>query len=159
MIIKLFDYGSVVMPSSPDMINRVNALLSSMYSNIMLFEIDSMKNGLMKDLTFHEVHTIEIIGDLERPTMSQISRKANVTQSTMSTMVNKLAKKGMIQRHPNRNDRRVVNITLTERGKRAYKEHQEIHRRVTRFWFGLLDDDEQKFLLKIMGKINSAASR
>ena len=113
-IIKLFDYGSVVMPSSPDMINRVNALLSSMYSNIMLFEIDSMKNGLMKDLTFHEVHTIEIIGDLERPTMSQISRKANVTQSTMSTMVNKLAKKGMIQRHPNRNDRRVVNITLTE---------------------------------------------
>ena len=61
-----------------DKVERYNKLLTSIYTDLMLYEIDRLKDGLMKDLTFHETHTIEIIGDMKEANMSQIAKIKSV---------------------------------------------------------------------------------
>ncbi|MBI5117126.1 MarR family transcriptional regulator [Candidatus Poribacteria bacterium] len=140
-----------------DKIDKYNALLAVVYSNLMLREIDGIKNGSMKDLTFHEIHTIEIIGNMEEGTVSQIAEQAKVAQSTMSTMIDKLVKKGIVKRTRSKSDRRVVSTKLTDKGKLAYREHENVHREVTKNWLHVLNEQEQKFLLDIMEKIAAVA--
>ncbi|MBI4830204.1 MAG: MarR family transcriptional regulator [Candidatus Lindowbacteria bacterium] len=141
--------------TSNDKIDKYNKLLAIVYSNLMLREIDGIRNGSMKDLTFHEIHTIELVGNLGEGTVSQIAGEARVTQSTMSTMVDKLVKKGLVQRTRSESDRRLVSVKLTKKGKLAYREHENVHREVTRSWLSILDEKEQKFLLDMMEKMAS----
>jgi DNA-binding MarR family transcriptional regulator len=138
-------------------VDRYNKLLAIIYSNLMLREIDGIRNGNMKDLTFHEIHTIEIIGNLGEGTVSQIAQEARVTQSTMSTMIDKLVKKGMVKRTRSESDRRVVSARLTAKGNLAYREHENVHREVTKRWLSVLDEREQKFLLDMMEKMAAIA--
>lgn len=141
------------MSHQDDIIDKANAYIAAIYTNLMLREIDGLKNGLMKDLTFHEIHTLEIIGDLEDATMNQIARHAKVTQSTITTMIDKLVNKGVAERVRELGDRRIIRVRLTEQGRKAYREHQSIHREVTTQWLSALNEEEQRFALEIMGKI------
>jgi DNA-binding MarR family transcriptional regulator len=145
--------------TSDDIIDRANAFIAAIYSNLMLHEIDGLKDGLMKNLTFHEIHTLEIIGDLGDATMNQIARHANVTQSTITTMVDKLVRKGVVERVREQGDRRIIRVRLTERGLKAYTEHQDIHREVTRRWLSALEAEEQQVALKVMEKIAGSLKR
>jgi DNA-binding MarR family transcriptional regulator len=136
-----------------DTVDKYNKLLTSIYTNLMLREIAAIKHGSMKDLTFHEIHAIEIIGDLEEASLSQIAGKARVTQSTMSTMVEKLVKKGLIERIRSDDDRRVTKIRLTRKGRAAHAEHENVHREVTKDWLSILDRREREVLLQAMEKM------
>jgi DNA-binding MarR family transcriptional regulator len=142
-----------------DIIDKANAYIAAIYSNLMLHEIDGLQDGLMKDLTFHEIHTLEIIGDLKDATMNQIARHAKVTQSTITTMIDKLVRKGVAERVREQGDRRVIRVKLTEEGRKAYNEHQNIHREVTRQWLSALDEGEQRVVLEVMGKIAGSLRR
>ena len=60
-------------------VDKFTKVLASIYSNLMLREIEALRNGVYRDLTFHEIHTIETIGDLENGTVSQIADTVGVT--------------------------------------------------------------------------------
>ena len=141
---------------SDEVVDKFNKLLSSIYSNLMLREIEAIKNGIYRDLTFHEIHTIEAIGDLTNGTVSEIAKTVGVTQSTMSTMIDKLVKKGIAERIRSDKDRRVLHIHLTKKGRAAYKEHEDVHRQVTRNWLKALSKEEQEFTFDIMKSIDAA---
>jgi len=141
---------------SDEIVDKFTKTLSSIYSNLMLREIEAIKNGVYRDLTFHEVHTIEAIGDLTNGTVSQLARNVGVTQSTMSTMIDKLVKKGLAQRIRSDKDRRVLHIHLTKKGNAAYKDHEDVHRQVTRNWLKALSKDEQQLTFEIMKRIDAA---
>jgi DNA-binding MarR family transcriptional regulator len=140
-------------------VEKYYRLIHSLYSNIMLQEIEGMKNGVMKDVTFHEIHTIEIIGDLGQATMRELAKKADVKQSTMTVMIDKLIRKGYVERFGSENDRRVVNVRLTEQGRSAYEEHKKAHRNVTQFWLDILNEREREDLLRLMEKIAAHVER
>jgi len=141
---------------SDETVDKFTKVLSSIYSNLMLREIEAIKNGIYKDLTFHEIHTIEAVGDLTNGTVSEIARRVGVTQSTMSTMLDKLVKKGLTRRVRSDVDRRVLHIHLTKKGEAAYRDHEDVHRQVTRSWLGTLSTDEQEFIFEIMKRIDAA---
>lgn len=137
-------------------IHKYNGLLISIYSNLMLREITAIKRGAMRDLSFHEIHTIELIGDLGGATVTELARAARVTQSTMSTMVDKLVKNRTIGRTRSEDDRRIVHVRLTRRGRKAYGEHKKVHEEVTRSWLSVLSKREQQVILQVMQKIDAA---
>ena len=132
-----------------------NELLLSISTNMMLHEMDNLKKEfLLRVLSFQEMHTIEIIGNLEEVTMGELARAAKVTQGTMSVMVKKLVTKGLVERNGSPEDLRVVRVRLTKKGRDAYRQHKEMHTRATREWLSLVSEEEQEIMLMVLKKIN-----
>jgi DNA-binding MarR family transcriptional regulator len=145
----------VFMSADEKTIERYYRLIHSLYSNLMLYEIENMKTGLMKHVTFHEIHTVKAIGDYGEITMKELARHVGVRQSTMTVMVDKLIRKGYVERFGSESDRRVVNVRLTDQGRAVYDEHRAVHQNVTQFWLDILDEGERHDLLRIMEKIDA----
>ena len=140
-------------------IERYYRLIHSLYSNLMLYEIENMKTGVMKNVTFHEIHTIKAIGDQTEITMRELAERVRVRQSTMTVMIDKLIRKGYVERFGSDTDRRVVNVRLTGHGRAAYDEHKLVHQNITQFWLDILNEKEQRDLLSIMEKIEAQIAR
>jgi len=134
-------------------LDKYYILVHEIYSNLMLYEIEHLKKGLMKEVTFHEIHTIEIIGNQSEITMRELASKASVKQSTMTVMVDKLIKKGFVKRNRSEDDRRIVLVQLSKHGEMARAEHKKIHKNITNFWLKILSEKERSDLMKIMEKI------
>ncbi len=80
-------------------------------------------------LTRHEVTAGQGYALLALPaeggmSMSELSAAMGMAGSTMTYIVDELVAKGLVQRAPGKEDRRVVHVTLSERG-RALREEME----------------------------------
>ncbi len=128
-------------------------LIREVYDVVMMAEMESSPEGLIKDMTFHELHTIENIGDNPGATMTDLARLAGITTSSMTTMIDKLTRRGLVKRRRKNSDRRVVVVTLTELGKKAYTEHGQVHAKVGQEILALLNDDERRVVLSLYEKI------
>jgi len=135
-------------------VDRFYRLIREVYDMVMLHEIESVPDGYMKDLTFHEIHTIENIGVNPGVTMSELASIANVTTSTMTTMVDKLVKRGFARRRRKESDRRVVVVSLTEKGQKAFEEHNELHKKVGEGLLALMNDREKRVVFELYEKIS-----
>jgi DNA-binding MarR family transcriptional regulator len=136
-------------------VKKFNELLVSISTNMMLHEMETLKKDFfLRELSFQELHTIELIGNLEEPTMGQLAREGRVTQGTMSVMVKKLVRKGLVERSGSQEDMRVIKARLTEKGKKTYGQHREMHVKATREWLSLVSEEEQEIILMVLKKIN-----
>ncbi len=128
-------------------------LIREVYDAVMMEEMEHSPEGLIKEMTFHELHTIENIGDNPGATMTDLARLAGVTTSSMTTMIDKLVTRGLVKRRRKNSDRRVVVVSLTERGKKAYREHGQVHAKVGEEILALMDADERRVVLSLYEKI------
>jgi len=101
-----------------DIFNQVLALEKK------IFEQD--KN--FRDISITETHVLEAIRKCEPPTMGTIAAKLQITPGTLTSSVNKLIDKGYVNRHRSEIDRRIVTLSLTEKGESVFQLHEEFHR-------------------------------
>lgn len=132
----------------------LNELLVELFHDIMTIEEKSIRKGPFKDVTVNDLHVIEAIGTEKSKNMSTVAKALGVTMGTLTISVNALVKKGFVERVRSEEDRRVVLISLTERGKKAYKNHQDFHSDMIQSIVGQLDEDEKKILQKSLEKLN-----
>jgi DNA-binding MarR family transcriptional regulator len=136
-------------------VHKFNELLVSISTNMMLHEMESLrKDFVLRNLSFQELHTIEIIGNREQVTMGELAKEAKVTQGTMSVMVKKLVRKGLVERNASQEDLRVIRVRLTGKGGEAYQQHKEMHMKATREWLSLVSEEEQEIILMVLKKID-----
>ena len=100
------------------------------------------------------MHIIEAIGLGEGNPMSVITKKLNITAGTLTTAINSLVKKKYVSRNRSEEDRRVVNIRLTEKGEKAFYHHQEFHRQMTQAVIDRLNEEEMSVLLKTLNGLS-----
>ncbi|MBP2026213.1 DNA-binding MarR family transcriptional regulator [Acetoanaerobium pronyense] len=79
------------------------------------------------DLSMNEMHTIEAIGYEDIKSMTETAEILRITVGTLTTSVNRLVKKGYVERLRDDTDRRIVLIKLTEKGKEVFKIHEQFH--------------------------------
>ena len=96
------------------------------------------------------MHVIEAIGLGEGRNMSSIAKKLNITVGTLTTAVNSLVNKKYAVRRRSEEDRRVVFVSLTEKGERAYRHHEDYHRQMTRAILEKLEAEELPVLVKTL---------
>ncbi|NME81632.1 MarR family transcriptional regulator [Clostridium sp. SM-530-WT-3G] len=133
----------------------INKLLVEIYNDILQIEEETLKKDEHSDLTITEIHTIEAIGIDKEKTMSEIAQQLNVTLGTLTTGINKLIKKGYVERNRTEEDRRIVLVRLTEKGKVAYKHHEEFHNEMVQNSVNDLTEDEKKVLASSLEKIKN----
>jgi DNA-binding MarR family transcriptional regulator len=105
------------------------------------------------DLSVQEVRAVANIGTAGAITMSALAERVQLSVSSMTTLVDKLEKKKLVVRGRQAADRRVIEVTLTKGGAKAYGHLKQAH---TQFIGTLLDalrPDEQDTLLMLFRKI------
>jgi DNA-binding MarR family transcriptional regulator len=69
--------------------------------------------------------------------------------------MNSLEKKGYITRNRSTEDKRVVLVSLTEKGRRAFFHHRDFHRSMIRSAVKGLEEEERKALISCLQKLNT----
>ena len=91
----------------------------------------------------------------EKKTMKQVSEYLNLDSSAVSTLVDRMFKKGIIVRNNSKEDRLIVFVTLTDAGKKL---KNDIDEKITEFMQTSsqgISDIEQNKLLEIVTKVKT----
>lgn len=132
----------------------LNQLLVQLFNDILLIEEKTLRNGPLCDLSVTEMHTIEAIGMYEKKTMSEVAKELNITVGTLTTAINKLIKKGYVARERTEEDRRVVLVFATKKGKLAYRLHEKFHREMIDSSIYGLDEKQEEILISSLERLN-----
>ncbi len=132
----------------------LNQLLVSLFNDIMTIEEKALIIKEFKNISITDMHIIEAIGMGEGHNMSSVAKSLEITVGTLTIAINNLVKKGYVNRIRSTKDRRVVLISLSETGKKAYKHHAHFHKKMIEDIIGLLKKDEMEVFTKSISGIN-----
>ena len=104
-------------------------------------------------MTAPQLMLLQMAERLHEPTIGDIAREANLTQATVTTIVERMEKRGLVIRKRNQSDRRKVNVLLTQKGACVLEKAPAMlqNRFVERFL--ALSDWEQNFILAALQRV------
>ena len=137
-----------------DIVSALNEMLVKLFRNINVIEERAICTGEYQDITANDMHVIEAIGTEEAKNMTRVARLLEVTTGTLTIAINSLVKKGYVNRVRSEEDRRVVLISLSEKGMRAYLHHRQFHDQMIGVVVEELTGEEQQVLEKALKKLN-----
>ncbi|MBO5278478.1 MAG: MarR family transcriptional regulator [Lachnospiraceae bacterium] len=131
-----------------------NGILVKLFRDIMDIEARAIITEEFKDITNNDMHVIEAIGIHDKKNMSMVAKELSVTIGTLTIAINSLVKKGYVERVRSEQDRRVVYISLTPKGEKAYRHHEEFHKRMILATINGLSEEETRVLVKALSNLN-----
>ena len=137
-----------------DTYKTLNEVLVNLFRDVMDIEQKAIITEEFQDITNNDMHIIEAIGMNEPKNMSTIARELSVTVGTLTIAMNSLVKKGYVLRERGKEDRRVVYISLTERGRAAYVHHARFHKAMIDSISDELTSEEMELLIKTLTKLD-----
>ncbi len=118
-----------------------------------VFYGSTMRAGIGRDLTQAEWDVLRLSGGEGECKMRELATGCGAALSTMTGIIDRLVKKGMVQRRHGQADRRVVLIKLTGRGKLAYEERLDTDMRLILTMLEALKAEEQHALVTLLQKV------
>ena len=131
----------------------LNELLVRLFKDIMEIEGKCLVTEEFKDISYNDFHVIEAIGLEEPKTMTTVAKLMTVTTGTLTKAMDGLTRKGYVTRERSTQDKRVVWVSLTEKGKAAYKHHEAFHREMIAQVKGQLTEQETPILIYALAKL------
>jgi len=135
-------------------INTINQYLVSIFNDILTIEEAELQRSMFSDISIKEMHTIEAIGMYRKKTSSEVAKELMITVGTLTVAINNLEKKGYVERIRSDDDRRVVKLSLTKKGKLVFRVHQSFHREMVKNILGDMDENEAGALLKALKNLH-----
>ncbi len=83
------------------------------------------KDNKEASLSITEHFIIRFLGKELFATMSKLSQIIQVAPTTMTSIVDRLVKRGLLQRHRDWQDRRKILVALSEEGKQSYDRYHQ----------------------------------
>ncbi|MDE7199927.1 MAG: MarR family transcriptional regulator [Lachnospiraceae bacterium] len=133
--------------------NTLNEVLVKLFRDINALEERAIRTEEYRDVTANDMHVMEAIGPDGTKNMSSVARELEVTTGTLTISVNSLVKKGYVNRTRSEEDRRVVLISLSEKGQKAYVHHRKFHEEMIDAVLKDLTEEEQGALEKALSKL------
>ena len=137
-----------------DTYETLNSILVNLFRDVMDLEQRAIITSEYHDITNNDMHVIEAVGLGEPKNMSAIAKVLSVTMGTLTIAMNSLEKKGYVKRTRGKEDRRVVYISLSEKGKGAYQHHEKFHRHMIDEILKDLTEEETEALMKSLTKLD-----
>ena len=134
---------------------RLNEVLVKLFRMINSIEEQAIKTEEYKNVTTNDMHVIEAIGIGCPRYMTAVAKTLGVTTGTLTIAVNSLVKKGFVERVRSEEDRRVVLVSLSEKGKKMFVHHQKFHEEMIDAVISQLDEGEKSILEKALRNLNS----
>lgn len=102
----------------------------------------------LKELDENEITIIRIISERDEVIIKEIGEILKVPKSTLTSMIDRLERKSLIQRSISKKDRRSYKLELTEEGLKTQEEHIKFEYEFYKMIISSLDtyEDREEFL-------------
>jgi DNA-binding MarR family transcriptional regulator len=135
-------------------LNTLNKLISEAFNDLGRVELNALRESGFDDVSVNEAHTVDAIGQYVPKNMSDVAGKLEITMGTLTVSINHLVKKGYVQRKKSETDKRMVMLTLTEKGKALYKAHQRFHLELVKSLIVDLSEYEADMFIEALSSLN-----
>lgn len=132
----------------------VNDILVKLFNEILELEQKAVITEEFKDISNNDMHIIEAIGIEEPRNMSTVAKTLKVTVGTLTIAINSLVKKGYVERERSEEDRRVVLISLTDKGRKAFFHHKKFHEEMIEATLSGISREETKVLIHALKNLS-----
>ncbi len=129
-------------------------LLTEIMDLIGRTEEEALIKGEFNNLSRSEMHTLQSIGIYETRSMGETAQILGVTTGTLTVQINRLVRKGYVERHRKTEDRRVMELRLTRDGRLACRMHNRFNRLLLQNMLEPLETEEQELLFRSMQRID-----
>lgn len=134
--------------------DTLHEVLVKLFNEIIEIEEKAIITGEFRDISNNDMHIIEAIGLGEARSMSAVAKDLSVTVGTLTTAINNLVKKDYVRRVRSEKDRRVVLISLKEKGEKAFHHHKQFHEDMIRATLEGLDQEQTQVLIRALTNLS-----
>lgn len=130
---------------------------------VLLKSSSSVQDVVKKDMIKYGVNptefsVLELLYNKGDQPIQYIGKKILLASSSITYVVDKLEKKEFIKRTPSATDRRVTNISISEKGTAFMQETFPQHERLISNLFQVLSEEEKTTLIVLLKKVGYHAS-
>jgi len=135
---------------------ELNRLLVLAYRKINKLEEGILHSVSGMDLSISEMHLLEAVGEkkAEGIPLYELAQRMELSAPTVTVAINKLAKKGFVNKRKSETDKRSVIVELTRMGKKMNAAHRYFHEQMVRDIDKLLTPEEREGMLRGMEQLN-----
>ena len=136
--------------------DKLNDMIVETFRTVLKAEEQALKSSGNTNLSISEIHLIEAVGKNKEDgfTISEIAEKLDITLSSVTIAINKLANKGYVSKIKSESDGRMVHVMLTRAGTRINRAHAFFHRRLATQLSDGFSEEEKRVLLEGIKRIN-----
>ena len=102
----------------------LNELLVGLFKDLMEIEARCLITEEFSDISINDMHIIEAIGVDEPKRSGTVAALMSITLGTLTKAIDGLTRKGYVSRIRSDEDKRVVKLSLTDKGKSAFYHHE-----------------------------------
>ncbi|RWR13613.1 MarR family transcriptional regulator [Siminovitchia fortis] len=130
---------------------------------VLMKAAKSMQEKIKQDVSNYGVNlseftVLEALYHKGQMTVQQICSKVLIASGSMTYVIDKLEKKGMLERKACPEDRRVVHLMLTEAGKAFMEKVFPKHQQLIEDIFGDVSEKEKEMLIDLLKRIGQRAN-
>ncbi|MGB9707269.1 MAG: MarR family winged helix-turn-helix transcriptional regulator [Microgenomates group bacterium] len=107
------------------------------------------------NLTMIQLHSLIFFKNNSSSQLSDLARSFSITLPTATSLTNKLVEMNLLERIPDKKDRRIVHFTLTKKGNELLRKAEKNRKRAICLMLDKLTKKEKIQFLKILNKIFS----
>lgn len=105
------------------MTDNIDQLITSLFQlGRNLRKFPEKKSSKKPALSMLQTHTLMYIKNKNSPTMSEIAEQFGVALPTATKLVERLVNSNLIERSPDKKDRRIIRMNLTKKGGKTLQE-------------------------------------
>lgn len=131
----------------------LNDLLVKLVKDILEVEAKCLITEEFADISYNDMHIIEAIGVEEPRNMKTVAQKMSVTTGTLTKAIDALCDKEYVVRKRSEEDKRMVKLRLTDKGKSAYYHHEQFHRQMIKNISSEMTEKEAEVLIYALAKM------
>jgi DNA-binding MarR family transcriptional regulator len=122
------------------------------------FHTDKPQKILHIDISLPEIFVLGRLSSKEEPSMSELGRSISMDPSTLTRTVDKLVKKEYVVRKPDLEDRRVVRVAITAKGKKIISKLEKQRKKHVESILHQMTSSEIRDLLNILKTLHNRIS-
>ncbi|MSU89331.1 MarR family transcriptional regulator [Rhodobacteraceae bacterium 2CG4] len=133
--------------------NRADASLIAIRRILRATEQFGRELAQSAGLTPVQFRVLQIVAERGDSTATAIAQRMHVSQATVTSLVDRLVRQGMVVREKSRTDRRQTNILITDKGRRTIEDAPDpLHQRYVDEFLAM-EDWEQAMIVAALERV------
>lgn len=107
----------------------------------------------LEGTTKMELHVLLLVQTQPDIVLGEIRERLGVPNSTLTGVIDRMEKRGLVERTISARDRRSYGLKLTDKGKEIRREHDRVLLMISSKILATLDEDEKMTFIKLLTKV------
>jgi len=130
-------------------------LLTALRRIIRVTDLNAKRLAKETGLTTPQFLILQSVESQAKPSVGAVAKDVNLTQATVTSIVDRLESQNLVSRRRSDEDRRIVHVELTDVGQNLLKEAPKVLQDSLRGRYDTLEDWEKSFLIAALDRMSA----